>query len=83
MLWSQITYTHNDLLKFVGTTQTIFIQESESVNVDIGNAGENRIWDLRSFSSGNSLQGTYEFMDTSESPYEAQFPDENYVSSIW
>ncbi len=82
VLWSQITYTHNDLLKFKGTTQSIFIQESESVNVNLGQAGENKTWDFRSFSSGNSLQGTYEFSDTNGSPYEAQFPQANFLMKI-
>ncbi|MBN1541341.1 hypothetical protein JW992_04275 [candidate division KSB1 bacterium] len=70
---AQIQFTADDLNRFVNSTHTVQIDTTESIAVNVGVAGANRLYDF----SGLNLSGVSianEFLLAGQTPFAGQFP---------
>lgn len=79
--FSQITITANDLLSLIGRTETIEVDTTESVAVNVGNPGASQFWDIGSIPLNSALQ-PIDMISPVGTPFAPQFPDANFAQQI-
>jgi len=78
---SQITLSSSDILGLVGTSLTFEEDTTGSVIVDVGSPGANQTWDFRSVGVQGQMNND-EFLVPQGTPFEAEFPQSNFVEKI-
>jgi len=72
---AQITITADDILKEIGTSETIV--GDSSATVDVGSAGENQTWDFHNVAIQDSLILDFEYLSPKETSLADSFPESN------
>ena len=80
-VYSQITVSSSDILGLVGTSLIFEEDTTGSVIVDVGSPGANLTWDFRSVGLQAQMIND-EFMVPQGTPFEADFPQSNFVEKI-
>ncbi len=79
-LHAQISITSDHLFQMVGQKMMMQIDTTESIDLDVGEAGANQTWDFSSL----TLQGAFvdqELKNASDTPYQSIFPESNLCLS--
>jgi len=75
---AQITITADDILKEIGTHETIV--GDSSATVDVGSSGENQTWDFRNISMQDSLTLEFEYLNPKQTSFANSFPESNIAA---
>lgn len=78
---AQISVTSADILGLIGNSQSMELDTTGSIIVNVGSAGANQTWDFTSV----TVQGfaiTQNFTSPSGTPFESDFPSANFVISF-
>ncbi len=80
---AQITITQNDLLNLVGKRFVSLTEGADTlVTVNVGSAGENQVWDLRSVQVIDSVYAEALFLNPATLPGANNFPSANLAETI-
>lgn len=78
---AQISVTNTDVLSLLGKSQITRSDTTESVTVNVGNAGANQTWDFRTqVINGENLNSAY--LAPQATPYAAEFPQANFTQKV-
>lgn len=82
IIFSQISVTSGDFLSLIGKNFTTEEDTSLSIQVNVGNAGANQVWDFTSMTIENPLLSSNEFISPVGTPFADEFQNANLVNKI-
>ncbi len=81
---AQITITQSDFLGLIGTRQvSLSDQRDDSIQVNVGSAGANQVWDLRSVQIVDTIFVETLFLNPADLPGAATFPGANLAERTY
>ncbi len=81
---AQITITQSDFLGLIGTRQvSLSDQREDSIQVNVGSAGENQVWDLRSVQIVDTIFVETLFLNPADLSNAATFPGANLAERTY
>jgi len=82
ILFPQTTISSGDLLSLTGKSYQLEQDTSSSIQVNVGEAGANRVWDFSAMVLEDPFLSTSEFMAPGVTPFAAEFPNANLAQKI-
>jgi hypothetical protein len=79
---AQIILSSQDFLNFVGSKQTVLMDDRFSIPVDVGMAGSNQVWDFRATTIVDTLVSVFEYLSLQQTASHKTFPEANLVQKI-
>lgn len=79
--YSQISVTSNDVLGLIGKSQTIELDTTGNMAINVGSSGANQTWNFTSLPVAG-FRTTQNFVTPAATPFEAEFPMANFVISF-
>jgi hypothetical protein len=81
VLFGQFSMSSTDILTLIGGSYLVEDDTTENITVNVGNAGENQVWDFRNVAI-KPEQTRQEYASPQGTPYAVNFPKANFVLKL-